>query len=65
MASVTENDDVDSKEIPAARAAARGTLMTLLLRLISFACTQWTFRVLDPSTLGKANIQLEVSPCSH
>jgi oligosaccharide translocation protein RFT1 len=56
----TENDDADSKEIPAARAAARGTLVTLLLRLISFACTQWTFRVLDPSTLGKANIQLEL-----
>jgi oligosaccharide translocation protein RFT1 len=60
MTSATENGDADSKEIPAARAAARGTLMTLLLRLISFACTQWTFRVLDPSTLGKANIQLEL-----
>lgn len=43
-----------------ARAAARGTLATLLLRLISFACTQWTFRVLDPATLGRASIQLEL-----
>ena len=43
-----------------ARAAARGTLATLLLRLVSFACTQWTLRMLDPETLGRANIQLEL-----
>jgi oligosaccharide translocation protein RFT1 len=43
-----------------AKAAARGTLATLVLRLISFACTQWTFRVLDPATLGRASIQLEL-----
>lgn len=41
------------------RAAARGTLFTLLLRLISFVCTQVTIRALDPSTLG-TNIQLEL-----
>mmetsp|Transcript_2515 Transcript_2515/g.5860 ORF Transcript_2515/g.5860 Transcript_2515/m.5860 type:complete len:219 (+) Transcript_2515:30-686(+) len=41
------------------RAAARGTLFTLILRLISFACTQLTIRALDPSTLG-TNIQLEL-----
>ena len=41
------------------RAAARGTLFTLVLRLISFGCTQLTIRALDPSTLG-TNIQLEL-----
>ena len=44
----------------AGHAAARGTLVTLLLRLVSFLCTQLTIRALDPSTLGKANIQLEL-----
>ena len=43
----------------ATRAAARGTLFTLVLRLISFICTQLTIRALDPSTLG-TNIQLEL-----
>ena len=42
------------------QAAARGTVATLLLRIISFGCTQWTLRVLDPATLGKASIQLEL-----
>ena len=65
MVSASKNDAASSAEdIPAARAAARaaarGTLITLLLRLVSFGCTQWTFRVLDPSILGKANIQLEL-----
>ena len=41
------------------RAAARGTLFTLVLRLISFVCTQLTIRALDPSTLG-TSIQLEL-----
>lgn len=39
--------------------AARGTLFTLILRLISFVCTQLTIRALDPSALG-TNIQLEL-----
>jgi oligosaccharide translocation protein RFT1 len=61
----TPKSDDDEKattniDIPESRAAARGTLVTLLLRLVSFACTQATFRLLDPSTLGKANIQLEL-----
>jgi oligosaccharide translocation protein RFT1 len=43
-----------------ARKAARGTLATLMLRLVSFGCTQWTLRVLDPTSLGKASIQLEL-----
>lgn len=47
-------------EIPETRAAARNTLITLLFRLVSFGCTQATFRFLDPSTLGKASIQLEL-----
>jgi len=42
------------------QAAARGTLATFLLRIISFGCTQWTLRLLDPATLGKASIQLEL-----
>lgn len=41
------------------QAAARGTLSTLVLRLISFVCTQLTIRALDPSALG-TNIQLEL-----
>lgn len=41
------------------QAAARGTISTLILRLISFACTQLTIRSLKPSTLG-ASIQLEL-----
>jgi oligosaccharide translocation protein RFT1 len=44
----------------ASRAAARGTVFALLLRLISFGCTQITIRTLDPSALGKASIQLEL-----
>lgn len=42
------------------RNAFRGTIITLGLRLLSFVCTQVTFRFLDPTTLGKANIQLEL-----
>lgn len=42
------------------RAAARGTLATFLLRILSFLCTQWTLRILDPTTLGRASIQLEL-----
>ena len=42
------------------RAAVQGTLATLALRLFSFICTQWTMRVLDPATLGRASIQLEL-----
>ncbi len=49
-----------STDIPETRAAARSTLITLLFRLVSFGCTQATFRLLDPSTLGKASIQLEL-----
>ena len=52
------NTDVNSTET-VTRAAAKGTLSTLILRLISFGCTQLTIRALDPSTLG-TNIQLEL-----
>jgi len=41
------------------RVAARGTLLTLILRLFSFACTQITFRALVPEILG-ANLGLEL-----
>ena len=43
-----------------ARRAARGTLATFALRLVSFGCTQYTLRVLDPSTLGRALVQLDL-----
>lgn len=55
-----ENERDFSSVSESTQAAARGTLRSLLLRIISFACTQWTIRVLDASTLGKANIQLEL-----
>jgi oligosaccharide translocation protein RFT1 len=43
------------------RLAVRGTLVTLLFRLVSFACTQWTLRFIhDPKILGRASIQLEL-----
>jgi oligosaccharide translocation protein RFT1 len=60
VAKTKSDDEKNATDIQESRAAARGTLMTLLLRLVSFACTQATFRVLDPATLGKANIQLEL-----
>ena len=46
----------------ATKSAARGTLVTILLRLVSFLCTQWTFRRLDgdPTVLGQTSIQLEL-----
>ena len=48
----TSSDDVT-------QAAARGTIFTLILRIISFGCTQLTIRALDPMTLG-TNIKLEL-----
>ena len=51
--------DADNSTENVTQAAARGTLSTLILRLISFVCTQLTIRALDPSTLG-TNIQLEL-----
>lgn len=54
------NTDADANSTETVtRAAAKGTLSTLILRLISFGCTQLTIRALDPSTLG-TNIQLEL-----
>lgn len=52
-------EDAENSTENVTQAAARGTLSTLILRLISFACTQLTIRALDPSTLG-TNIQLEL-----
>ncbi len=51
--------DADNSTENVTQAAARGTLSTFILRLISFICTQLTIRALDPSTLG-TNIQLEL-----
>jgi len=43
------------------RAAARGTLVTLVLRIASFGCTQWTLRLVDdPRVLGRTSIELEL-----
>jgi oligosaccharide translocation protein RFT1 len=42
-------------------AAARGTLWSVGLRLLSFLCTQITLRWVDPIALGKANIDLELA----
>jgi hypothetical protein len=57
--SKTPSDAATTSTDTATRAAAKGTLSTLILRLISFGCTQLTIRALDPSTLG-TNIQLEL-----
>ena len=45
----------------AAAAAARGTLWSVGLRVLSFICTQITLRWVDPVALGKANIDLELA----
>lgn len=44
-----------------AAAAARGTLWSIGLRLLSFVCSQITLRTVDPVALGKANIDLELA----
>ena len=53
-------DNGKLSEAASARAAARGTLWSFGLKFLSFAATQWTLRTLDPVTLGKASIQLEL-----
>ena len=54
------DDSIKQSEAAVARAAARGTIWSLGLKLLSFAATQWTLRTLDPVALGKASIQLEL-----
>jgi oligosaccharide translocation protein RFT1 len=44
----------------ATTAAARGTLLSILLRLLSFLLSQLTVRFVSASTLGKASIPLEL-----
>ena len=44
----------------AASAAAAGALYSFLLRILSFTLSQLTIRFVDPSTLGKAAIRLEL-----
>lgn len=56
----TTEEQEEESSISVGQAAARGTLLTLLLRLLSFGCTQYTLRLVDPATLGKVNIQLEL-----
>lgn len=43
-----------------AQKAARGTLVAVILRLFSFLGTQYCLRRLDPSSLGRAHLQLEL-----
>lgn len=50
----------DPNDSNVTRLAVRGTLASLVLRLVSFLCTQWTLRVVDPEILGRASIQLEL-----
>ena len=45
---------------PAASRAVRGTLVALLLRVVSFVCTQATFRLVPVSVLGQAHVELEL-----
>lgn len=40
--------------------AASGVLYSIILRLLSFTLTQLTIRFVDPTTLGKASIRLEL-----
>ena len=41
-------------------AAAKGILLTIILRLLSFILTQLQIRCSDPDTLGRASIRLEL-----
>jgi len=41
-------------------AAAAGALYSVLLRILSFSLSQLTIRFVDPTTLGKASIRLEL-----
>jgi oligosaccharide translocation protein RFT1 len=60
-ASSNVKSDDTTNESTITQRAIRGTLWTLLLRLVSFICTQSTLRFLDnPSILGRASIQLEL-----
>ena len=44
----------------ATKAAARGTIISILLRLLSFLLSQLTVRFVSASTLGRASIPLEL-----
>lgn len=57
-----DDDDNNNKQetFSVTKSAAQGTIATILLRLVSFVCTQWTFRKLDPTVLGQTSIQLEL-----
>lgn len=52
------SESIDANHI--ARAAAKGTLFSFLLRVLSFSLSQITLRLVDATTLGKAAIQLEL-----
>lgn len=46
--------------VAAAQRAARGTLLAIGFRAVSFLATQWTLRRMNPVTLGQTAVQLEV-----
>jgi oligosaccharide translocation protein RFT1 len=58
--SVAATASTADASVSASASAARGTLITLFLKLFSFGCTQIVIRFLDPSKLGQAHVQLEL-----
>ena len=57
---MTSADQKHEQPSNLARAAARGTLLTLALRLFNFTLSQITLRLVDARTLGQTSIQLEL-----
>ena len=59
---INTNKDDDAASSSMTRQAFRGTLSNMLVRLVSFGCTQIAFRLLkdDIAALGRASIQLEL-----
>jgi len=53
-------DKVEVKMEPSTSAAASGVMYSILLRILSFTLSQLTIRFVDPTTLGKASIRLEL-----
>jgi len=52
--------DKPSTKTSAAEVAARGTLISIILRIASFLLSQLTVRFVSASALGKASIPLEL-----
>jgi len=56
----------NSSELPSKTSliAARGFLLHLCLRVLSFVLSQLTIRLVDPTTLGRASVRLELGSSS-